>query len=69
MIAAIFFMRGLEALYEPGLGLREVYVLGGFLMLIFFVSADDLGIVSWSEFGATFSEFQKGFNEGARGEE
>ena len=32
LIAAIFFMRGLEALNEPGLGLREVYILGGFLV-------------------------------------
>ena len=29
LIAAIFFMRGLEALNEPGLGLR---ILGGFLV-------------------------------------
>ena len=32
LIAAIFFMRGLEALNEPGLGLREIYILGGFLV-------------------------------------
>ena len=32
LIAAIFFMRGMEALVEPGLGLREVYILGGFLV-------------------------------------
>lgn len=32
LIAAIFFMRGLEALAEPGLGGREVYILGGFLV-------------------------------------
>ena len=32
LIAAIFFMRGMEALNEPGLGLREVYILGGFLV-------------------------------------
>lgn len=30
LIAAIFFMRGMEALNEPGLGLLELYVLGGF---------------------------------------
>ena len=30
LIAAIFFIRGLEALDEPGLGFREVYILGGF---------------------------------------
>ena len=32
LIAAIFFMRGLEALNEPGLGVLEVYILGGFLV-------------------------------------
>ena len=32
LIAAIFFMRGLDAVAEPGLGLREVYILGGFLV-------------------------------------
>ena len=32
LVAAIFFMRGLEALNEPGLGLREIYVLGGGLI-------------------------------------
>lgn len=32
LLAAIFFMRGMEALVEPGLGLREVYILGGFLV-------------------------------------
>ncbi len=32
LLAAIFFMRGLEALNEPGLGLREVYILGGFFV-------------------------------------
>lgn len=32
LLAAIFFMRGMEALMEPGLGLREVYILGGFLV-------------------------------------
>ena len=32
LIAAIFFMRGMEAIVEPGLGLREVYILGGFLV-------------------------------------
>ena len=30
LMAAIFLMRGLEALAAPGLGLREVYILGGF---------------------------------------
>ena len=25
-------MRGLEALSEPGLGLRELYILGGFMV-------------------------------------
>ena len=52
-----------------GLHISTLFTSLGLIMLIFFVSADDLGIVSWSEFGATFSEFQKGFNEGARGEE
>ncbi len=32
LLAAIFLIRGLEALSEPGLGLREVYILGGFLI-------------------------------------
>lgn len=32
LLAAIFIMRGLEALSEPGLGLRELYILGGFLV-------------------------------------
>ncbi len=32
LIAAIFFMRGMEALMEPGLGVREIYILGGFLV-------------------------------------
>jgi len=31
LIAAIFLIRGLEALNDPGLGIREVYILGGFL--------------------------------------
>lgn len=39
LIAAIFFMRGLEALSEPGLGLLEVYILGGFLFAGFLVHA------------------------------
>ena len=32
LMAAIFFMRGMDALNEPGLGLREIYILGGFLV-------------------------------------
>lgn len=32
LIAAIFFMRGLEVMSEPGIGLLEVYILGGFLV-------------------------------------
>ena len=32
LFAAIFFMRGMDAIMEPGLGLREVYILGGFLV-------------------------------------
>jgi len=32
LIAAIFLMRGLEALNDPRFGLREVYILGGFLV-------------------------------------
>jgi len=32
LIAAIFLIRSLEALNDPGLGLREVYILGGFLV-------------------------------------
>jgi len=31
-MAAIFVMRGLEAMSEPGLGAREVYILGGFVV-------------------------------------
>ena len=31
LIAAIFIIRGLEALAEPGLGLRELYISGGFV--------------------------------------
>lgn len=32
LVAAIFFMRGLDAIAEPGLGMRELYVMGGFLV-------------------------------------
>ena len=32
LIAAIFFMRGLEVLNEPGFGLQELYILGGFII-------------------------------------
>ena len=32
LFVAIFFMRGMDALMEPGLGLREIYILGGFLV-------------------------------------
>ena len=32
LLAAIFFMRGMEALMESGLGLHELYILGGFLI-------------------------------------
>ena len=39
LVAAIFFMRGLEALNEPGLGLREIYILGGFLAAGFLIHA------------------------------
>lgn len=39
LFAAIFFMRGLEALNEPGLGLREVYILGGFLVAALLIHA------------------------------
>ena len=31
LIGAIFFWRGIEALNEPGLGLKEAYVFGGFV--------------------------------------
>ena len=30
LLVAIFIMRGLEALNEPGIGLREFYIFGGF---------------------------------------
>ena len=39
LFAAIFFMRGLEALAEPGLGLHELYILGGFVVAGFLVHA------------------------------
>lgn len=39
LFAAIFFIRGLEALSEPGLGLHEVYILGGFLIAGFLIRA------------------------------
>ena len=39
LIAAIFFMRGLEAIAEPGLGLHEVYIMGGFLVAFLLVRA------------------------------
>jgi hypothetical protein len=39
LIAAIFFMRGMEALSEPGLGLKEVYIIGGFLIAGFLIHA------------------------------
>jgi len=32
LIAAIFVWRGMEALADPGIGLREVYILGGFIV-------------------------------------
>jgi len=39
LIAAIFLMRGLDALSEPAWGWHEIYVLGGFLIaaLLFYV--------------------------------
>jgi len=39
LIAAIFFMRGLEALSVPGLGLSELYIAGGFLIAGFLIHA------------------------------
>ena len=39
LFAAIFFMRGLEAVSEPGLGLKELYILGGFLISGFLIHA------------------------------
>ena len=32
LVAAIFFTRGLDALAAPGIGFRELYILGGFLV-------------------------------------
>ena len=32
LIAAIFIVRGLEALGDPGFGLREIYIIGGFIV-------------------------------------
>lgn len=39
LLVAIFIMRGLEALNEPGLGLLEIYILGGFLVAGFLIHA------------------------------
>jgi len=39
LVAAIFFMRGLDALRVPGFGLHEVYILGGFLLGGFLIRA------------------------------
>jgi len=48
-----------------GLHISTLFTILGLIILIVFVSANDLGIISWSEFSAAFSEFQKGFNDGA----
>lgn len=32
LVAAIFIMRAMDALVEPGLGLLEVYIVGGFFV-------------------------------------
>jgi hypothetical protein len=32
LVAGIFLIRGLEALAEPGWGLLELYILGGFVL-------------------------------------
>ena len=32
LFTAIFFIRGLEALNDPGYGLKELYILGGFII-------------------------------------
>jgi len=39
LIAAIFLMRGLEALNAPGFGGREVYIVGGFLVSALLIQA------------------------------
>lgn len=39
LLVAIFIMRGLEALNEPGSGLLEIYILGGFLVAGFLIHA------------------------------
>lgn len=31
LLAGIFLMQGMSALVEPGLGLRELYIVGGFV--------------------------------------
>ena len=47
LIAAIFFMRGLEAMAKPSLGLQEVYILGGFMLATFLFNT------GWKERKAT----------------
>ena len=32
LVAAIFFMRCIEAMSEPAFGLREIYIVGGFVI-------------------------------------
>ena len=32
LVAGLFLIRGLEALAEPGWGLLELYILGGFVL-------------------------------------
>ncbi len=39
LIAAIFFMSGLEALHAPGFGLLEIYVFGGFIIAALLIRA------------------------------
>ena len=47
LIAAIFFMRGLEVMAKPSFGLQEVYILGGFIIAAFLFRA------GWKERKAT----------------
>ncbi len=44
LIAGIFLWRGVEALGEPGLGLREAYVAGGLVLAAALVVT---GIRAW----------------------
>lgn len=44
VIAGIFLWRGLDALAEPGIGLREAYVAGGLVLALALIIT---GIRAW----------------------